>query len=102
SSTPASMRSSSNWCMRCWAIRLQPLRRPMATFSLTPFLDRLERADPMPLCGHVVRTVGLVVESRGPRARVGDVCELAGSDGEPPVPVEVVGFRDGYVLSIPL
>ncbi|HVB38501.1 MAG TPA: FliI/YscN family ATPase [Vicinamibacterales bacterium] len=74
----------------------------MSTFSLTPFLDRLEQADPMPLCGHVVRTVGLVVESRGPRARVGELCELVGPNGEPPVPVEVVGFRDGNVLSIPL
>ncbi|MDE3155566.1 MAG: FliI/YscN family ATPase [Acidobacteriota bacterium] len=74
----------------------------MATYSLTPYLDRLEHADPMPLSGHVVRTVGLVVESRGPRARVGELCELLGPNGEPPVPVEVVGFRDGNVLSIPL
>ncbi|HVC21712.1 MAG TPA: FliI/YscN family ATPase [Vicinamibacterales bacterium] len=74
----------------------------MEPFSLTPFLDRVEQTDPMPLCGHVVRTVGLVVESRGPRARVGELCELLGAGGEPPVPVEVVGFRDGNVLSIPL
>jgi FliI/YscN family ATPase len=74
----------------------------MATFSLTPFLDRLEHTETMPLRGHVVRTVGLVVESRGPRARIGELCELIGSGGQPPVPVEVVGFRDGHVLSIPL
>jgi FliI/YscN family ATPase len=74
----------------------------MATFSLTPFLDRLDQTETMPLCGHVVRTVGLVVESRGPRARIGELCELIGSSGPPPVPVEVVGFRDGHVLSIPL
>jgi flagellum-specific ATP synthase len=50
----------------------------------------------------VVRTVGLLVESRGPRARVGDLCELASDPGCPRLPLEVVGFRDGLVQSIPL
>ena len=55
----------------------------------------------MPLSGHVVRTVGLVVESSGPRAKIGETCELR-RDGAPPLPMEVVGFRDGSVLLVPL
>jgi flagellum-specific ATP synthase len=70
-------------------------------FPLARYLDLVRRTDPMPQCGRVVRTVGLVIESEGPRARVGELCLLT-RDGEPPLPVEVVGFRDGHLLSVPL
>jgi FliI/YscN family ATPase len=55
----------------------------------------------MPLAGHVTRTVGLVVESSGPRAKIGEICELQRHDATPLL-MEVVGFRDGFVLSVPL
>jgi F-type H+-transporting ATPase subunit beta len=76
----------------------------MATdaFSLARYGQRLQAADPLPVVGRVVRTVGLLVESLGPRARVGDLCELQGNPGEPPLAVEVVGFREGHLLSVPL
>jgi flagellar biosynthesis/type III secretory pathway ATPase len=51
-------------------------------FSLDRYLDRVAHADPLPVVGRVVRTVGLLVESDGPRARVGDLCELQGAPGE--------------------
>ena len=70
-------------------------------FSLQRYLDRVERADPLPLMGNVVRTVGLVVESRGPRAGVGEICELRSRDGRR-LMVEVVGFRDDHLLTVPL
>jgi len=71
-------------------------------FSLSPFLERVAQADCLPVVGRVVRTVGLLVESEGPRARVGDLCELQGAPGEMPLTVEVVGFREGRLLSVPL
>ena len=71
-------------------------------FSLTPYIDRLRDIEPAPVSGSVVRVVGLIVESIGPRARVGEVCELRSSDGRRPLPVEVVGFRDGRLLTVPL
>jgi hypothetical protein len=40
----------------------------------------------------------LVVESIGPRARVGEICELRGAGA--PLPLEIVGFRDGRMLSV--
>jgi flagellum-specific ATP synthase len=70
-------------------------------FSLGRYLDIVRRTDPLPLCGRVTRTVGLVVESRGPRASVGELCMLQ-RDGRPPLPMEVVGFRDGSLLTVPL
>ncbi|MGE3508784.1 MAG: FliI/YscN family ATPase [Vicinamibacterales bacterium] len=69
--------------------------------SLAPYLERVRRADPAPIIGQVVRVVGLVVESVGPPARVGDVCELRDDHGRG-LPMEVVGFRDGRLLSVPL
>ena len=70
--------------------------------TLTRYRDLVRRTDPLPVSGRVVRTIGLVVESRGPRARVGEVCELRRGDGEAPLPLEVVGFREGMLLTVPL
>jgi flagellum-specific ATP synthase len=70
--------------------------------SLDRYRARLQRIDTLPVGGRVIRTVGLVVESRGPRARVGEICELIGQPGERTLPLEVVGFREGTLLTVPL
>ena len=79
-----------------------PPRDTAAVLSLDSYRARLREAEPAPMFGHVTRVVGLVIESDGPRARVGDVCELRRADGGTALPVEVVGFRDGRLLSVPL
>ena len=71
------------------------------TISLGRYFDVVRRTEPLPLSGRVTRTVGLVVESRGPRAQVGEICLLTRADG-PPLPMEVVGFKDGFLLTVPL
>jgi flagellum-specific ATP synthase len=63
---------------------------------------RLERLDPIKLTGSVNRAVGLVIESRGPAVSVGDMCYLVGADDAPPMPLEVIGFHGGTLLSMPL
>jgi flagellum-specific ATP synthase len=75
----------------------------MATtaFSLKGYQDRLAHVDAAPIVGRVVRTVGLLIESSGPRASVGSICEIAASNG-PPLTVEVVGFQDSTLLTVPL
>ncbi len=55
----------------------------------------------MPQTGRVMRTVGLLIESAGPRVPVGAICDIGSGDG-PLLPVEVVGFRDSTLLSVPL
>jgi FliI/YscN family ATPase len=70
--------------------------------SLDAYLAQIDGLEPAPISGRVVRVVGLIVESIGPRARIGELCELRGDDGAPPLPLEVVGFRDGRVLLVPL
>jgi len=71
-------------------------------FSLARYITRANQVDPIPASGRVVRSVGLLIESAGPRARVGEICEIVGAAGEQALPVQVVGFRDGTLLSVPL
>jgi flagellum-specific ATP synthase len=70
-------------------------------FSLNRYLETVRRTDTMPMVGRVVRTVGLLVESKGPRSRVGELCELTQADGSR-LMLEVVGFREGYLQTVPL
>ena len=72
------------------------------SFSLTRYIDKVEHVETIPASGRVVRVVGLLIESAGPRASVGEVCEIVGGSGTAPLPVQVVGFREGIVLSVPL
>ena len=44
---------------------------------------------------------GLVVEARGPDARIGELCEIEVEGVAQPVRAEVVGFREGNVLLMP-
>jgi flagellum-specific ATP synthase len=60
----------------------------------------LEAADPMRWTGNVTRVAGLVVESAGPAVGLGDFCEIHTRAGR--IRAQVVGFRDGAVLSMPL
>lgn len=70
-----------------------------------PRFHRLQHASlaapPYRLSGRVTKVIGLVIESNGPIARVGDLCHVKTS-GNRDVPVEVVGFRDNTVLLMPL
>ncbi len=52
--------------------------------------------------GKVVNVVGLTIESAGPDARLGDLCEIfPEGEGLKPVKAEVVGFKDKKTLLMP-
>lgn len=61
----------------------------------------LEQAAPYQVYGRVSQVVGLVVESNGPAAKVGDLCYIA-TPGETEIAAEVVGFRGDRTLLMPL
>lgn len=70
--------------------------------DLSPWRARLKAARLLKLTGRVIRVIGLTVEVQGINARIGEVCEIA-VPGEPEaVRAEVVGFRDGSTLLMPL
>jgi flagellum-specific ATP synthase len=71
-------------------------------FSLESYISRAGQVDTMPPSGRVIRSVGLLIESTGPRASVGQICEITGAPGRLALPVQVVGFREGTLLTVPL
>jgi flagellum-specific ATP synthase len=52
--------------------------------------------------GRVTNLIGLVIEATGLRAEVGELCTIAAGRNRDLVPAEVVGFRDGRTLLMPL
>lgn len=72
------------------------------SLDLSRHFQTLRAVTPIKTVGAVKRAVGLVVESQGPPVSVGELCEIVGQDRCDPIPAEVVGFRDNYVLSMPL
>jgi flagellum-specific ATP synthase len=62
----------------------------------------VSRADLHRRRGRVCDLIGLVVEATGLEAEVGEVCEVIAGRGRAPVPAEVVGFRAGRTLLMPL
>ena len=52
--------------------------------------------------GRVVQLIGLVIESQGPRAAIGDICKLESATNPDGVKAEVVGFRNQNLMLMPL
>ena len=71
-------------------------------FDFEPYFEALYRVDPVKYNGLVAQVIGLVIESNGPAAQVGEVCHIRYSRTEDPLPAEVVGFRQGRTLLMPL
>ena len=69
--------------------------------SLARYAAALERISPLRWTGRVTELVGLLVQSHGPHVAVGDFCELETAAGRR-IRAQVIGFRDGRVLSMPL
>ena len=61
------------------------------------YLDAVERADPIKYTGRVVRVQGLLVESRGPQAVVGELCQILIPRLEKVAWAEVAGLRGDTV-----
>src|SRR3984885_14818618 len=52
--------------------------------------------------GFVSNLIGLIIEATGLQAEVGEVCLVGTDRNRPAVSAEVVGFRDGRTLLMPL
>jgi FliI/YscN family ATPase len=69
--------------------------------NLNGYIADLNSMDLLRWSGVVTELVGLLIESRGPAAPIGSFCEILASSGKR-IRTQVVGFRNGRVLSIPL
>lgn len=71
--------------------------------DLTKYRSIVQRLDTVRANGLVTQVIGLVVESIGPAAQIGEVCEIrSGGRSAPTVKAEVVGFKSNRVLLMPL
>ncbi len=70
-------------------------------WDLSRYLNAAQTMESCRWMGRVTQMVGLLIESEGPSAAVGDFCEIVTSGGRR-LRVQVIGFREGHVLSMPL
>lgn len=66
--------------------------------DVSKFLGALRTCDPLRVSGRVIQVIGLVIESMGPPAHVGEICRIYTRSQKTPIPAEVVGFREGKTL----
>ncbi|QGG48170.1 flagellar protein export ATPase FliI [Heliorestis convoluta] len=66
------------------------------------YMAAIQKADFVRLNGKVSQVIGLVVQSDGPSAHLGELCYLSTQQGKERIGAEVVGFRDKKTLLMPL
>ncbi|UOQ93220.1 flagellar protein export ATPase FliI [Halobacillus shinanisalinarum] len=66
------------------------------------YLDAINRMDTYKRYGKVHRVIGLMIESKGPEASIGDLCYIhTSSPTQKKIAAEVVGFNNENVLLMP-
>lgn len=70
--------------------------------NLSRCIQTIETTPLVTVGGRVSQVIGMVVESLGPGIPVGSICEIEVFKGSDKVLAEVVGFREGRVLLMPL
>jgi len=72
-----------------------------STLEFSRYFRLVDSIDPCVSVGTVTEMVGLLIESSGPATALGDFCEIHTTQNRT-VRVQVIGFRNGRVLSMPL
>lgn len=74
----------------------------MSAVNLVSIKDRLAARTLFTFVGKVTRVVGLIIEVKGVRASIGDICEIVIEGRERRMTAEVVGFKDDISILMPL
>ena len=72
------------------------------TVELSGYLEAIPSVVPLCRRGRVVEATGLVVRAAVDGARIGELVTLRESSGAAALTAEVIGFRDGHALLMPL
>jgi flagellum-specific ATP synthase len=75
---------------------------PSLLHRLQAATRRVREARVTETCGRVVQLIGLVIESEGPMAAMGEVCRIQSARHDGHTLAEVVGFRNHHLLLMPL
>lgn len=74
----------------------------IAETYIDQFKSAILSSDPLKLNGKVSDVIGLVIVSTGPNVSLGEICKIVDRSGNEVCESEVVGFKEGKVLSIAL
>src|SRR5699024_4545629 len=70
--------------------------------NVEAYKEAIENADTYKWYGKVLRVVGLMIESQGPVANMGEVCLIHTTDNNKnPILSEVVGFNNEKIILMP-
>ena len=75
----------------------------MMEVNCRKFMEAVDSCESIKLSGKITQVIGLVIESQGPNVSMGELCYVnSRMSGVEPIPAEVVGFREGHVLLMPI
>jgi flagellum-specific ATP synthase len=69
----------------------------METAIFEKYIKYTEYTDPIKYVGKVSKVQGLLIESRGPQAIIGEICRIVAPKGRGQIRAEVVGLKDETV-----
>ncbi len=69
-------------------------------YYINKYSSLIDRTDTIKLHGKISDVIGCVVVSNGPSVVLGEICEIIDKSGKEVCKAEVVGFKEGKILSI--
>ena len=69
----------------------------METAIFEKYLESAQRTDPIKCTGKIINVKGLLIESHGPQAIIGEICRIIAPRGKGQIRAEVVGLKDEIV-----
>ncbi len=72
----------------------------MQVKSIKRYISKLEEFTPFEVYGYITKVTGILLESSGPKLRIGDLCRIVGKEVE--TLAEVVGFKEDKLSLIAL
>ncbi len=79
---------------------MEKFKEEIKSELLSRFGNVIKNIEPIQMKGNIVKVVGLVLESEGPKAKIGEVCVLRDYFGREVSKSEIVGFKDNRILSM--
>jgi len=73
----------------------------ISAINLEKYFNKLNHSSAVLSIGRVTNVTGLVVESKGPVAKIGTVCDIFTKGDQKKVGAEVLGFKDSKVMLMP-
>ena len=71
-------------------------------YNFEKYFKVIEKTEPIKTNGKVTQVIGLVLESQGPGASLGELCFVYPNSGSTRIQAEVVGFKENKILLMPL